>query len=88
VAAGPVLEVECGPAAATAAMAARFGVAAVAAVELSERFVAACKPPVPGENVRVASRDGVAARAEQREREHDRAHGRNLPRPRWSTMPA
>ncbi len=55
VVAGPVLDVGCGPGSLTAALAARFGASSVAAVDLSEPFVSACRSRVPGADVRLAS---------------------------------
>ena len=52
--AGPVLDVGCGPGPLTAVLAARAGAAAVAAVDPSHAFVAACRARVPGADVRVA----------------------------------
>jgi SAM-dependent methyltransferase len=52
---GPVLDVGCGPGNLTWGLAQRFGPGAVAAVDLSEPFVAACRERVPGADVRVAS---------------------------------
>ena len=56
---GPVLEVGCGPGALTAVLAARFGAAAVAAVEPSEPFAAACRARVPGADVRAAGAEAL-----------------------------
>jgi SAM-dependent methyltransferase len=56
---GPVLEVGCGPGALTAALAARFGPAAVAAVEPSEPFAAACRARLPGVDVRSAGAEAL-----------------------------
>lgn len=53
--AGPALDVGCGPGTLAAVLAQRFGAAQVAAVDLSEPFVAACRARVPGADVRVAS---------------------------------
>ncbi|WP_242344318.1 class I SAM-dependent methyltransferase [Anaeromyxobacter terrae] len=57
--AGPVLDVGCGPGALTAALAERFGPEKVAAVDLSEPFVAACRARVPGADVRLASAEAL-----------------------------
>jgi len=57
--AGPALDVGCGPGALAAVLAARFGAPAVAAVDLSEPFVAACRARVPGADVRLASADDL-----------------------------
>lgn len=54
VAAGPALDVGCGPGALTAELAARLGAAGVAAVDPSEAFVTACRTRVPGADVRRA----------------------------------
>lgn len=53
--AGPTLDVGCGPGALTLELAARVGADKVAGVDLSERFVAACRARVPGADVRLAS---------------------------------
>ncbi len=52
IAAGPVLDVGCGPGSLTEVLASRFGASNVAAVDLSEPFVAACRARVPGADVR------------------------------------
>jgi SAM-dependent methyltransferase len=52
---GPVLDVGCGPGSLTAVLAERCGASSVAAVDLSEPFVAACRASVPGADVRLAS---------------------------------
>jgi SAM-dependent methyltransferase len=57
--AGPVLDVGCGPGSLTWGLAQRFGPAAVAAVDLSEPFVAACRERVPGADVRKASAEAL-----------------------------
>jgi SAM-dependent methyltransferase len=57
--AGPVLDVGCGPGSLTAGLAERFGAGAVAAVDVSEPFVAACRQRVPGADVRLASADAL-----------------------------
>ena len=57
--AGPVLDVGCGPGGLTAALAARFGAANVAAVDPSEAFAAACRARVPGADVRRASGEAL-----------------------------
>ena len=54
IAAGPVLDVGCGPGSLTSVLAERFGAAGVAAVDPSEPFVAACRARVPGADVRRA----------------------------------
>jgi SAM-dependent methyltransferase len=59
VAAGPVIELGCGPGPLTEVMASRFGPAAVAAVDPSEPFVAACRARVPGADVRQASAEAL-----------------------------
>lgn len=59
VAAGPVLDVGCGPGGLTAVLAARLGASNVAAVDLSEPFVAACRARVPGADVRIASAEAL-----------------------------
>lgn len=51
IAAGPVLDVGCGPGSLTEVLASRFGASKVAAVDLSEPFVAACRARVPGADV-------------------------------------
>jgi SAM-dependent methyltransferase len=60
--AGPVLDVGCGPGALTAWLAARVGAGAVAAVDPTEHFVAACSARVPGADVRVASAEALPFR--------------------------
>jgi SAM-dependent methyltransferase len=57
--AGPVIDVGCGPGGLTAVLAARFGAQAVAAVDLSEPFVAACRARVPGADVRLAPAEAL-----------------------------
>ena len=59
VARGPVLEVGCGPGALTAALAERVGPGAVAAVEPSEPFAAACRARVPGADVRTGTAESL-----------------------------
>ncbi len=59
VAAGPVIDVGCGPGGLTAVLAARFGASSVAAVDMSEPFVAACRARVPGADVRLASAEDL-----------------------------
>ncbi|BDG02233.1 class I SAM-dependent methyltransferase [Anaeromyxobacter oryzae] len=59
VSAGPVLDVGCGPGSLTAVLAARLGASSVAAVDLSEPFVAACRARVPGADVRRASAEAL-----------------------------
>ncbi len=54
VAAGPVIDVGCGPGNLTAVLAERFGAPNVAAVDPSEPFVAACRERVPGADARRA----------------------------------
>jgi SAM-dependent methyltransferase len=54
VAGGPALDVGAGPGALTAVLAGRLGPGAVAAVEPSEPFAAACRARVPGIDLRVA----------------------------------
>ena len=56
---GPVLEVGCGPGALTTVLAARFGADAVAAVEPSGPFAAACRARVPGADVRAAGAEAL-----------------------------
>ncbi len=51
---GPALDVGCGPGALTSLLAARLGPAAVAAVDPSPPFAAACRERVPGADVREA----------------------------------
>ena len=53
--AGPVLDLGCGPGALTAVLAERLGPAAVAAVDPSPPFVAACRQRLPGVDVREGS---------------------------------
>ncbi|HYQ81908.1 MAG TPA: methyltransferase domain-containing protein [Anaeromyxobacteraceae bacterium] len=55
VAAGPVLDVGCGPGSLTEVLAARFGATSVKAVDPSDSFVAACRARVPGADVRRGS---------------------------------
>jgi ubiquinone/menaquinone biosynthesis C-methylase UbiE len=55
VAEGPAVDVGCGPGSLTEVLAQRFGASSVAAVDLSEPFVAACRARVPGADVRRAS---------------------------------
>lgn len=57
--AGPVLDVGCGPGCLTELLAARLGAANVAAVDLSEPFVNACRSRIPGADVRLASADSL-----------------------------
>jgi SAM-dependent methyltransferase len=52
---GNVLDVGCGPGALTAELVRRFGPGAVAAVDPSERFVAAARTRHPGVDVRLAA---------------------------------
>jgi SAM-dependent methyltransferase len=52
---GPVLDVGCGPGSLSAALALHFKASDLAAVDLSEPFVAACRERVPGADVRLAS---------------------------------
>lgn len=59
VTAGPVVELGCGPGPLTELLAARFGAAAVAAVDPSEPFVAACRARVPGADVRRAGAEAL-----------------------------
>ncbi len=59
VAAGPVLDVGCGPGGLAAALAARVGAFRVAAVDVSEPFAAACRARVPGADVRLASAESL-----------------------------
>ena len=54
-----MLEVGCGPGALTTVLAARFGADAVAAVEPSEPFAAACRARVPGADVRAAGAEAL-----------------------------
>ena len=56
---GPTLDVGCGPGALTQELAARVGADKVAGVDLSERFVAACRARVPGADVRLASAESL-----------------------------
>jgi ubiquinone/menaquinone biosynthesis C-methylase UbiE len=56
---GPVLDVGCGPGSLTAPLAARLGASSVAAVDISEPFVAACRARVPGADVRLASAEDL-----------------------------
>jgi len=56
---GPVLDVGCGPGALTVELAARVGSDEVAGVDLSERFVAACRARVPGADIRLASAESL-----------------------------
>lgn len=51
---GPALDVGCGPGALTSVLAERLGPSAVAAVDPSPPFVAACRERVPGADVRQA----------------------------------
>ena len=55
VAAGPVIEVGCGPGALTALLAERLGASRVAAVDPSQPFVDSCRARVPGADVRLGS---------------------------------
>lgn len=57
--AGPTLDVGCGPGALTLELAARVGADKVAGVDLSERFVAACRARVPGADIRLASAESL-----------------------------
>lgn len=59
VASGSALDVGCGPGALTRELAARLGASSVAAVDLSEPFVAACRASVPGADVRLASAEAL-----------------------------
>lgn len=59
VAAGPVLDVGCGPGSLTAELAARLGASGVAAVDPSEPFVAACRARVPSADVRLAAAEAL-----------------------------
>lgn len=56
---GPALDVGCGPGPLTAALAGRLGAPAVAAVDLSQPFVDACRARVPGADVRLADAEGL-----------------------------
>ena len=56
---GPVLDVGCGPGAVTGELSARFGTDAVAAVDPSIPFVAACRARFPGADVRVATGEAL-----------------------------
>lgn len=59
VATGPVLEVGCGPGYLAAVLAERLGATSVAAVDVSEPFVNACRARVPGADVRIASGESL-----------------------------
>ncbi len=59
VAAGPVIDVGCGPGGLTGLLAERFGAPNVAAVDPSEPFLAACRARVPGADVRRASGEAL-----------------------------
>jgi len=59
VVAGPALDVGCGPGALTLELAARVGSDEVAGVDLSERFVEACRARVPGADIRLASAESL-----------------------------
>lgn len=59
VAEGPVLDVGCGPGGLTEVLAQRLGAPSVAAVDLSEPFVQACRARVPGADVRRASAEDL-----------------------------
>ncbi len=56
---GPALDIGCGPGALVETLAARLGPDAVAAVDPSESFVAACRTRVPGADVRRATAEAV-----------------------------
>jgi len=58
-ASAPALDVGCGPGVLAEALAARLGAAAVAAVDTSEPFVAACRARLPGADVRVAPAEAL-----------------------------
>jgi SAM-dependent methyltransferase len=53
------LDVGCGPGALTSALAQRLGAGAVAAVDQSEPFAAACRARVPGADVRTAGAEAL-----------------------------
>jgi SAM-dependent methyltransferase len=53
------LDVGCGPGALTQALASRLGAQALAAVDPSEPFAAACRERVPGADVRVAAAEDL-----------------------------
>lgn len=55
----PVLDVGCGPGSLTSALADRLGASAVAAVDTSPPFVAACRERVPGADVRAAPAEAL-----------------------------
>jgi SAM-dependent methyltransferase len=59
---GPVLDVGCGPGALTTWLAARVGAGAVAAVDPTDHFVAACAARIPGADVRVATAEALPFR--------------------------
>jgi SAM-dependent methyltransferase len=59
VAAGPVVEVGCGPGALTEVLAARLGAGNVAAVDPSPTFVTACRARVPGADVRLSGAEAL-----------------------------
>lgn len=56
---GRALDVGCGTGALTAALAERLGAEALAAVDPSEPFAAACRERVPGADVRIAAADAL-----------------------------
>ncbi len=57
--AGPALDVGCGPGSLTSELVARLGRSAVAAVDPSEPFVAACRARVPAADVRLAPAEAL-----------------------------
>ncbi|HEX9052245.1 MAG TPA: class I SAM-dependent methyltransferase [Anaeromyxobacter sp.] len=57
--AGPALDVGCGPGDLTSELVARLGGSAVAAVDPSEPFVAACRARVPAADVRLAPAEAL-----------------------------
>lgn len=57
--AGPTLDVGCGPGALPLELAVRVGADKVAGVDLSARFVDACRARVPGADVRLASAESL-----------------------------